>query len=228
MGYSALGSGVAYLPFPFVIAIGSQVVAQALPKVGPKALIVTGSALMTLSLLFLGRVNTSTTYWGEILPAMIVLALGMSMLFVPLTTTAVSKVANTDAGIASALLNVGQQVGGSIGLSVLATVFATASRNEAKTQASELAKTSPASLHHLQQLSIEHGGGPKAPAAAWQDSAAVQALHTVQAHGSAVSFVAASVFGAIALVVALLMINIKRSDLAPAPAAEDALAPAAA
>ncbi len=228
MGYSALGSGVAYLPFPFVIAIGSQVVAQLLPKVGPKALIATGSALMTLSLLFLGRVNTSTTYWGEILPAMIVLAVGMSMLFVPLTTTAVSKVANTDAGIASALLNVGQQVGGSIGLSVLATVFATATRNEAKTQASELAKTSPASLHHLQQLSIEHGGGPKAPAAAWHDSAAVQALHAVQAHGSAVSFVAASVFGAIALVVALLMINIKRSDLVPAPAAEDALAPAAA
>jgi EmrB/QacA subfamily drug resistance transporter len=228
MGYSALRSGVAYLPFPFVIAIGSQIVAQLLPRVGPKLLIVSGSSLMTVSLVWLGQVDTSTTYWGVILPGMIVLAMGMSMLFVPLTTTAVSKVANTDAGIASALLNVGQQVGGSLGLSVLATVFATASRNAAKTQASELATSSPASLQHLQQLSIEHGGGPKAPAEAWQDPAAVHALHAIQAHGSAMSFLAAAVFGAVAIVVALLMINIRRSDLPQAHPVDDALAAAAA
>jgi len=228
MGYSALRSGVAYLPFPFVIAIGSQIVAQLLPRVGPKLLIVSGSSLMTLSLLWLGQVDTTTTYGGVILPGMIVLAMGMSMLFVPLTTTAVSKVANTDAGIASALLNVGQQVGGSLGLSVLATVFATASRDAAKTQASELAKTSPASLQHLQQLSVEHAGGPKAPAEAWQDPAAVHAVHAIQAHGSAMSFLAAAVFGAVAIVVALLMINIRRADLAPARQTDDALAAATA
>jgi hypothetical protein len=182
---------------------------------------------MTLSLLWLGQVDTSTTYWGVVLPGMIVLAAGMSMLFVPLTTTAVSKVANTDAGIASALLNVGQQVGGSIGLSVLATVFATASHNAAKTQASELA-SNPASLQHLQQLSVEHGGGPKAPAAAWQDPAAVHALHAIQAHGSAISFLAAAVFGAVAIVIALLMIKIRRADLPQAQPADDALATSAA
>ena len=228
MGYSALRSGVAYLPFPFVIAIGSQIVAQLLPRVGPKLLIVSGSSLMTVSLLWLGQVDTTTTYWGVILPGMIVLAMGMSMRFVPLTTTAVSKVANTDAGIASALLNVGQQVGGSLGLSVLATVFATASRDAAKTQASELAKTSPASLQHLQQLSVEHAGGPKAPAEAWQDPAAVHAVHAIQAHGSAMSFLAAAVFGAVAIVVAALMINIRRADVAPARETDDALAAATA
>ena len=227
MGYSALKSGVAYLPFPFVIAIGSQIVAQVLPRVGPKLLITAGSTLMTLSLLWLGQVKPTTTYWGVLLPGMIVLALGMSMLFVPLTTTAVSRVRPTDAGIASALLNVGQQVGGSIGLSVLATVFATASRNEAKTQAHEMAGN-PASLHHLQQLSIQHAGGAKAPPTAWADTAAVDALHAIQAHGSAVVFVAASFFGVIAIVVALLMINVRRADLVPAEATEDALAPATA
>jgi MFS family permease len=228
MGYSALRSGVAYLPFPFVIAIGSQIVAQLLPRIGPKVLIVSGSSLMTLSLLWLGQVDTTTTYWGVVLPGMIVLAAGMSMLFVPLTTTAVSRVANTDAGIASALLNVGQQVGGSLGLSVLATVFATASRSAAKTQATELASSNPTSLQHLQQLSVERGGGPKAPPEAWQDTTAVHALHAVQAHGSAMAFLAAAVFGAVAIVVALLMINIRRSDLPQAQRADDALAAAAA
>jgi EmrB/QacA subfamily drug resistance transporter len=162
MGYSALKSGVAYLPFLVLIAIGSQIVARFLPRVGPRALITGGSTLMTLSVLWLARVDPASGYWSELLPGMIVLALGMSMLFVPLTTTAVSRVADTDAGIASALLNVGRQVGGSIGLSVLATVFATASRNAGKTHVGDLAGN-PSALQHLRQLNLEHAGGPKAP-----------------------------------------------------------------
>jgi MFS family permease len=230
MGYSALKSGVAYLPFPFVIAIGSQVVARMLPRIGPKAIITTGSALMTVSLLWMARVDPGTSYWGELLPAMMVLALGLSMLFVPLTTTAVSNVANTDAGIASALLNVGQQIGGSIGLSVLATVFATAARNAGTTQVSDLADN-PTALQHLQQLNIERAGGPKAPVAAWQDSAAMHALHAIQSHGSAMGFLAAAVFGVVAVIAALLMIN-GRTDTAAQPAepaepAGDTLAAAA-
>jgi len=226
MGFSALKSGVAYLPFPFVIAFGSQTVAKLLPRVGPKVLITTGSVLMTVSLLWYARVDPSTGYWGELLPGLIVLALGMSMLFVPLTVVAVSRVANTDAGIASALLNVGQQVGGSIGLSVLATVFATSSRNAGKTQAADLA-SNPTALQHLQQLNVEHAGGPKAPPAAWQDSAAVHALHAVQAHGSAMGFLAAAVFGVIAIGAALLLINVRKTDL-PTGEPADAVAGAVA
>ena len=62
----------------------------------------------------------------------------MGCLFVPLTTAAVSQVANTDAGLASALLNVGQQVGGALGLSVMTTVFGTAGRNYANSHQGSL------------------------------------------------------------------------------------------
>jgi EmrB/QacA subfamily drug resistance transporter len=227
MGYSALKSGVAYLPFPFVIAIGSQLVARLLPRVGPKVFLTTGSTLMTVSMLWLARVEPGSSYRSDLLPGMIVLALGMSMLFVPLTTTALSKVADTDAGIASALLNVGQQIGGSIGLSVLATVFATAARNTSRTQFDDLAGN-PTALQHLQQLNIEHAGGPKASAAAWQDSTAVHALQLIQSHASAMGFLAAAVFGAVAVVTALLMINVRRSDLPAHEPATDALAETAA
>jgi EmrB/QacA subfamily drug resistance transporter len=210
MGYSALKAGVAYLPLPFVIAICSQFVARWLPRVGAKAFITAGSSLMTVSLLWLARVDPGTSYARELLPGMVALALGLSMLFVPLTTTAVSNLASTDAGIGSALLNVGQQVGGAIGLSVLATVFATASRNAGKTQTGDLAGN-PTALQHLQQLNVEHAGGPKASAAAWHDSTAVQALHTIQSHGSAMGFLAAAAFGVVAIIAALLMIKVSRS-----------------
>jgi hypothetical protein len=77
-------------------------------------------------------VNAGSGYFAKLLPGMLLLAVAMGCLFVPLTVTAVSKVANTDAGLASALLNVGQQVGGALGLSVMATVFGTSGRNYAK------------------------------------------------------------------------------------------------
>jgi len=226
MGYSALKSGVAFLPFPFVIAIGSQTVAQLLPKIGPKVLISWGSVLVTSALLWYARVDAGSSYAGEILPGMIVLAIGMSMIFVPITTVAVSKVANTDAGIASALLNVGQQVGGSIGLSVLATVAATSGRNAHNTKAHELA-SQPTVLQHLQQLNVERAGGAKAPAAAWNDSTAVQALHAIQAHSSGMGFLTAAIFGVVAIGASLLLINVGKTDL-PSAESPDALAGAVA
>jgi hypothetical protein len=100
----------------------------------------------------------------------------------------------------------------------LATVFATASRNAGKTQVDDL-RGNPVALGHLQQLNVEHAGGPKASSAAWRDSIAVQALHTIQSHGSAMGFLAAAVFGAVAVVAAALMITARRGEPAtPEPA----------
>src|SRR5262249_6344225 len=123
--YGPLKTGVSFLPVAFVIGIVSQVVARLLPKLGPKPLMITGPSLLTISLLWLSTVKSTASYPGVILPGMIVLAVAMGCLFVPLTVTAVSKVDHTDAGLASALLNVGQQVGGALGLSVMTTVFGT-------------------------------------------------------------------------------------------------------
>jgi len=129
--YSALKTGFAFLPIALVIGVTSQVVAKLLPRFGPKILIVIGTGVLTVALLWLSTVNAGSSYLGTLLPGMLVLAFAMGFLFVPLTTVAVSKVADTDAGLASALLNVGQQVGGAIGLSVLATVFATSAKHYA-------------------------------------------------------------------------------------------------
>ncbi|PZS27731.1 MAG: MFS transporter, partial [Pseudonocardiales bacterium] len=109
--YSALKTGFAFLPVALVIGVTSQVVAKLLPKYGPKALIVIGTTILTIALLWLSTVDAHSSFAGVLLPGELVLALAMGFLFVPLTTVAVSKIADTDAGLASALLNVGQQVG---------------------------------------------------------------------------------------------------------------------
>ena len=131
MGFSSLKSGVAYLPFSLIIIIGSGIVSQVLPKVGPKVLITLGAAFMTAGMFWYAQVDADTKYWSGIFPAMIVTATGLAMVFVTLTVVAVTKVTDTDTGLASALLNVGQQIGGSIGLAVLATAATSATKARA-------------------------------------------------------------------------------------------------
>jgi EmrB/QacA subfamily drug resistance transporter len=232
--YSALKTGFAFLPVAFVIGGVSQVVAKLLPRFGPKPLIAIGTSLLTVSLLWLSTVDASASYAGVLLPGMIVLAVAMGFLFVPLTTVAVSKVAQTDAGLASALLNVGQQVGGSIGLSVLATVFATSAKNYAHDHTAKLGQAIsrlPGSLqgplgdfvHKAGSNNVHQGdikkfidGLPakdRGPAAGFFSGPYSSFGHDLQAHASGRGFFAAAMFAVVALVVALFVIQIKKKDL---------------
>src|SRR3954452_22056062 len=149
LGFSSLKSGVAYLPFSLIIIVGSGIVSQVRPKVGPKVLIALGAAFMTVGMFWYAQVQADTTYWSGIFPAMIVTATGLAMVFVTLTVVAVTKVTDTDTGLASALLNVGQQIGGSIGLAVLATAVSSATKSEGTSQ---LATLRGASQQHLADL----------------------------------------------------------------------------
>ena len=137
---------------------------------------------------------------------MVVFALGMGLLFVPLTVVAVSGVPPRDAGAASSLLNVMQQVGGSLGLSILVTAFGTASRNEATTQLANFARTAPPEA----QAQFQQTGQLPAP---W--------AHQILAHGISTSFQLAVVFAAMALAIALLVIRPART--AEAEVAEPAV-----
>ena len=181
MNYSSLKAGFAFVPVSLVIIIGSGAMTQVMPRTGPKPLIAIGAGLMTVALFFFSTVDANSTYLGKILPGMLILALGMSFIFVPLTTVAVNKVQNTDAGLASALLNVGQQVGGSIGLSVLATVAATSATSSGKSHATALGATHPGSLTHYGELASSYATGKLASAAALKDTFAVDAYNAVQA-----------------------------------------------
>jgi EmrB/QacA subfamily drug resistance transporter len=234
--YGPLKTGVSFLPVAFVIGIVSQINAKLLPRFGPKPLMITGTTLLTLSLLWFSTVNKDSSYAGKLLPGMIVLAVAMGFLFVPLTSTAVSKVANTDAGLASALLNVGQQVGGALGLSVMTTVFGTSAKNWAGDHFGNL-------IGSLQQLRLPgnttqaimtelstHKSGLqpddiKTFVAANPDSAPFfgkggpysDFARELQAHASGNGFLMGAVFGVVAIIAAVVLINVKKTDLPAEP-----------
>ncbi|HET6876171.1 MAG TPA: DHA2 family efflux MFS transporter permease subunit [Jatrophihabitans sp.] len=222
IGFSPLRAGLAFLPVSAVIGVTSGLMTKLMPKYGPKPIILAGTILLTVAMFWYARVNADSGYSNLFLPGMIVMAIGMGCIFVPLTTVAVSRVRNTDAGVASAMLNVGQQVGGAIGLSVLATVAATAGRNAGTSTAQNLlaqvksGSLPPTVLRHLQELNAARTGA-KPSLAALHDSVAVHAAHAIQAHSSAMGFVAAAVFGLASIGVAAVMINVKRDEVPESP-----------
>jgi EmrB/QacA subfamily drug resistance transporter len=122
-GYSPLRAGFAFLPMTGFIVVGAGIASRLLTRVGPRPLLVVGPGLGAAGMLFLAlRLAPGSSYPAVVLPGLCVLALGMGMTFVTLTSSAVAGVPREDAGVASALLNAGQQVGGSLGLAILTAV----------------------------------------------------------------------------------------------------------
>jgi EmrB/QacA subfamily drug resistance transporter len=124
LGYSPLKSGFAFLPFSGALILAAGVVAQLLPRVGPKALMVPGLAMAVIAMLILTRIDANTAYWTHVLPAELVLSAGLAAVFIPASSTALFGVDSHDAGVASAVLNTAQQIGGSLGTALLNTLFA--------------------------------------------------------------------------------------------------------
>ena len=131
-GYSAVRTGVAFLPMSVCIMFAAVFTSRVLTRVGIRIPLITGPIFALVGILWLSRTQVHSGYLSLILPLMLV-ALGMGQCFVPLTVAAVSNVEAKDAGLASALLNTGQQVGGALGLAVLGTVAITSARHYATT-----------------------------------------------------------------------------------------------
>jgi EmrB/QacA subfamily drug resistance transporter len=235
--YGPLKTGVAFLPVAFVIGIVSQIVAKLLPRLGAKPLLITGTGLITLSLLWFSTVNKDSSYAGKLLPGMFLLAVAMGCLFVPLTATAVSNVRNTDAGLASALLNVGQQVGGALGLAVMTTVFGTTARSYASEHSQALFAKIPVDSRQAVAAFL-HKYGASAPQQS--DIKAFVAQHpntggffandysdfarSLQAFASGKGFLMGAAFGVVAFIAAIVLINVKKADLPADPAEAAAVA----
>ncbi len=131
-GWSPFHTGLGFLPMPVTIMFMSLVVVRRLiPTIGIRPFLTVGPILAIAAMVSFARLGATSSYW-QFLGCILVLGLGMGCSFVPLTMTAVNGVAPHETGLASALLNTGQQVGGAIGLAVFGTVFAHASATRAK------------------------------------------------------------------------------------------------
>jgi len=122
-GYSPLRAGFAFLPMTAFIVVGAAIASQLISRIGARPLLMIGPGLGAAGMLSLAlRLGPGSSYVTVVLPALCVLALGMGMTFVSLTSSAVAGVPPEEAGVASALLNAGQQVGGALGLAILTAV----------------------------------------------------------------------------------------------------------
>ncbi|MFJ4849880.1 MULTISPECIES: MFS transporter [unclassified Streptomyces] len=198
LGYSAIAAGFAFLPVTVAIVTGAGLSTRFLPVLGPKPFLVTGSTLAGIGMAWLTFIDPGSSYVGGVLGPMVIFGFGMGLNFVTLTLTAVSGVAQHEAGAASGLLNAMQQVGGSLGLSILVTVFGTASRDQAtETVPQFLAGATPA-----QKAEFLRTRELPAP---WS--------HEVLAHGISTALYAAVALVLLALATALFVIRVRRSDL---------------
>lgn len=130
MGFSPIRTGVAFLPMVAgMVAASTTVPALVVPRVGPKATAVFGFVLAAIGMVLLTRIGVDTGYASHILPSLILMGLGLGFALSTAFTGATSGVHHTDAGVASAMVNTSQQVGGSIGTALLSTFAATAASN---------------------------------------------------------------------------------------------------
>ena len=126
LGYSAIKAGFAFLPFSAGIVAGAMLSSQLLPRIGPRPLMTSGFLLAAAGLVLFTQVGAHSGYVAHLLPAEIMVSLGMGTAFVPLSSTALIGIEPSDAGVASALVNTTQQTGGALGVALLNTVAASA------------------------------------------------------------------------------------------------------
>jgi EmrB/QacA subfamily drug resistance transporter len=148
LGYSPLKSGFAFLPFTAGIIIFAGIASQLLPKFGPRALMVPGLVAAGIGLLLMTRITPDTSYTTHVLPSLLIMSSGMALVFIPLTSTSLHAVSSHDTGVASAMLNTSQQVGGSLGTALLNTIAATASASYATANVALGERLQPFAMTH--------------------------------------------------------------------------------
>jgi EmrB/QacA subfamily drug resistance transporter len=126
-GLSPLTTGLAFLPLTAVLVITSTTVqTRVIQHTGVKPLVLVGMTLGALGMFLFTRLTPDSSYATSVLPGLLVLGAGMGCIFAPAFSTATLGVEGSEAGVASAMVNTSQQVGGSVGTALLSTIFASA------------------------------------------------------------------------------------------------------
>jgi EmrB/QacA subfamily drug resistance transporter len=146
LGYSALRTGFAFLPFSGGIILGAGAASKILPMSGPRTLMLTGLTMATGGLLLFSRLGVHSGYLHVLAPEILV-SIGMGLVFVPMNSTSLYGVDPKDAGVASALVNTTQQVGGALGTAFLNTIAASATASFLVSRISSKAVLQTAAVH---------------------------------------------------------------------------------
>jgi EmrB/QacA subfamily drug resistance transporter len=145
LGYSPVTTGIAFLPMiGSVMIVATVATAKLLGIFGPRPLITLGMIASAAGMVLLAQIDVHSTYTAHILPPLLIMGAGMGLVMAPAMNIATLGVAPGDSGIASAMANTGQQIGGSLGTALLSTLAASAATSFAtgKTPTATLAAES--------------------------------------------------------------------------------------
>src|SRR3954447_4157942 len=127
LGFSPIHTGLGFLPMSAAImATATTATTKLVPRLGPRPLVSTGMTLAALAMGIFAQLGVDSTYAGHVLPALLVMGVGLGLVFAPAMSTATLGVGASDAGVASAMVNTSQQIGGAIGTAVLSTICSSA------------------------------------------------------------------------------------------------------
>jgi len=122
LGYSAIKAGLSYLPLALTIIASAGIASVLVTRVGFKPVLATGMVFIATGLLWFSQISIDGSFLGDVLGPSLLAAAGLGFSFVPVTIAAVAGVKDSEAGLASGLINTAQQVGGALGLALLATI----------------------------------------------------------------------------------------------------------
>jgi EmrB/QacA subfamily drug resistance transporter len=155
--YSPVLSGVAFLPLVACVALAANVSnIVLLPRIGPKPIVIAAFALLAVSQIWLTGIGVRGDYVGSILGPIMITGIGMGLLFSTALNAGTYGVAPYDAGVASASVNTGQQLGGSIGTSLLNTIAASATTSYIAAHIAA-AGGNPLGIKGVQAAGLVHG-----------------------------------------------------------------------
>jgi predicted MFS family arabinose efflux permease len=147
LGYSAVRTGVAFLPMTGTLVVVAAVASTVLVlRVSARVLIPAGMLVSAVAMYLLTGIGLDTAYVSHVMPALILLGLGLGLVFAPGFSLATYGVAASDSGVASATVNTMQQVGGSVGTALLNTIAASAGVAYASSHVADAAKPGGAQL----------------------------------------------------------------------------------
>lgn len=147
LGYSAMKTGLAFVPFSIGVISGATVAGQILPRVGPRAIMTGGIALGAVGMFVMSLLGPHSSYLSFVLPAEVITSFGMGLTFVVMNSTALVGVREEESGVASALVNSTQQTGGSLGAALSNTVATTATASYLATHAHTASTFASAATH---------------------------------------------------------------------------------
>ena len=197
LGYSALKTGLAFLPFSVGIVVAAQVASRLISRVDPRWISGTGAGFAAVGMWGFTHLTPQSTYAANLLPWIVVLAFGLGLIFVPLTLTAVHAVAHEDSSVASAVLNTMQQVGGTLGLATLSTIFVSNMGDR------------------VAQLTAAAPGATGATQTKEQLAAAQQMIQAEAfTYGASRAYLVAAIMILVGGVITVLFLNVKHEELA--------------